>query len=146
MLIMFSAIKSAFDLFISIYGFWILAALGFTLFLRQLSIRNKPEEIALVEKGLAQVETFLKLKLGSKSISVIESMRDGIESIKDGDFTDEEMLEQFIKIIKIKTSERSNFPLSIEDHKVIEEAAQMTLNSIPSKKTKTIAIKLLSQK
>ena len=54
---MLANIKHAFDLFLSVYGLWILLALGITLSLKYLTGRQK--EIAFVESCLSKVDGFL---------------------------------------------------------------------------------------
>lgn len=140
---MLANIKHAFDLFLSVYGLWILLALGITLSLKYLTGRQK--EIAFVESCLSKVDGFLQNKFGEKSTVIIDAIRRGLEDIKDGEYTDQEMLEEFIRIVKARAFESDNKSLTDDENTAVEEAAQMTVSSFSDKKKRNIAFKLLSK-
>ena len=140
---MLATFKHAFDLFLSVYGFWILLALGITLFLKYLTGRQA--EIAFVESCLDKVDGYLQDKFGDRSTVIIEAIRRGLEDIKDGEYTDQEMLNEFIRIVKARAFENDNKPLTDDENKAVEEAAQMTVSSFSDKKKRDIAFKLLSK-
>ena len=114
------------------------------MFLRYLSNRD-PSEVMLVKACLEKIDFFIKDKFGEKYSIVIKAILQGFDAIKDGDFSDQEMLDEFIRIIKLKTNENINLPLTDEENKAIEDVAQMTLNSISDRKKINIAFKLLSK-
>ena len=140
---MLANIKHAFDLFLSVYGLWILLALGITLSLKYLTGRQK--EIDFVESHLSKVDGFLQNKFGEKSTVIIDAIRRGLEDIKDGEYTDQEMLEEFIRIVKARAFESDNKSLTDDENKAVEEVAQMTVSSFSDKKKRNIAFKLLSK-
>ena len=140
---MLATFKHAFDLFLSVYGFWILLALGVTLLLKYLTGRQA--EIAFVESCLDKVDGYLQDKFGDRSTVIIEAIRRGLEDIKDGEYTDQEMLNEFIRIVKARAFESDNKPLTDDENKAVEEAAQMTVSSFSDKKKRDIAFKLLSK-
>lgn len=140
---MLAYMKHAFDLFLSVYGIWILLALGITLFLKYLTGRQA--EIAFVESCLGKVDGFLQDKFGDKSTVIVDAIRRGLEDIKDGEYTDQEMLEEFIRIVKARAFESDNKPLTDDENKAVEEAAQMTVSSFSDKKKRNIAFQLLSK-
>ena len=55
------------------------------------------------------------------------------------------MLEEFIRIVKARAFESDNKPLTDDENKAVEEAAQMTVSSFSDKKKRNIAFKLLSK-
>ena len=136
-------IKYAFDAFLSVYGIWILLALGIALAIKFLSYRQS--EAALIEAYLGEIDKYLKLKFGVKSVVIVEAIRKGLDDIKDGEFTDQEMLDLFIMIVKARISENINEPLSEEENNAIEEVAQMTLSSFSDNKKRNLAFKMLSK-
>lgn len=140
---MLSSIKSAFDFFLSIWGIWILFALGATLFLRYLS-KRPIGDIELVEKCLTNIDKYVSDKFGDKASIIINCILQGLDAIKDGEFTDQEMLEEFIRIIKVKTAEKIETPLTEEQNKAIEEIGLMTLSSMSDKNKRKIAFQILS--
>ena len=140
---MLAYVKNAFDLFLSVYGIWILLALGITLLFKYLTGRQA--EIAFVESCLGKVDGFLKDKFGDRSTVIVDAIRRGLEDIKDGEYTDQEMLEQFIRIVKARAFESDNKSLTDDENKAVEEAAQMTVSSFSDKKKRNIAFQLLSK-
>lgn len=140
---MLPVVKHAFDLFLSVYGFWILLALGVTLFLKYLT--GKQAEIAFVESCLDKVDGFLRDKFGDRATVIIDAIKGGLDDIKDGEYTDQEMLDEFIRIVKARAFESDNKPLTDDENKAVEEAAQMTVSSFSDKKKRNIAFKLLSK-
>lgn len=96
-----------------------------------------------MESSLLKVKGLLGDRLGSKGSLIFDIWLDGLNAIKDGDFTDQEMLDEFMKIIKMKAS--SVAPLNKEEEAVVEEAAQMTISSLNGQKNK-IAVQILSKK
>lgn len=138
---MLHTIKHLIEYFLSIYGWWILFALGTILSFSYLAGRRK--QINSVESALLKVKGLLGDRLGSKGSLIFDIWLDGLNAIKDGDFTDQEMLDEFMKIIKMKAS--SVAPLNKEEEAVVEEAAQMTISSLNGQKNK-IAVQILSKK
>jgi len=138
---MLNTIKHLIEYYLSIYGWWILFALGTVLSFSYLAGRRK--QINSVESSLLKVKGLLGDRLGSKGSLIFDIWLDGLNAIKDGDFTDQEMLDEFMKIIKMKAS--SVTPLNKEEEAVVEEAAQMTISSLNGQKNK-IAVQILSKK
>lgn len=138
---MFNAIKHLIENYLSIYGWWILFALGTVLSFSYLAGRQK--QINSVESSLLKVKGLLGDRLGDKGSLIFDIWLDGLNAIKDGDFTDQEMLDEFMKIIKMKAS--SVAPLNKEEEAAVEEAAQMTISSLNGQKNK-IAVQILSKK
>ena len=87
----------------------------------------------------------VKNKFGEKSTVIIDAIRRGLEDIKDGEYTDQEMLEEFIRIVKARAFESDNKSLTDDENKAVEEAAQMTVSSFSDKKKRNIAFQLLSK-
>ena len=138
---MLNTIKHLIEYYLSIYGWWILFALGTVLSFSYLAGRRN--QINSVESSLLKVKGLLGDRLGSKGSLIFDIWLDGLNAIKDGDFTDQEMLDEFMKIIKMKAS--SVAPLNKEEEAAVEEAAQMTISSLNGQKNK-IAVQILSKK
>jgi hypothetical protein len=127
--------------FLSLYGWVILYALGTVIGLYYLA----PYGYAAIkmQSALKKVRGFLVTKLGDKAAIVVDIWIDGLDAIKDGNFTEEEMVEEFIKIIKMRAA---TVKLTAEDEKAVEEAARMTIQSIKGKQANKVAFKILSKK
>jgi len=123
-----------------IYGWWILLAQGTVIVFYLLA--QHVYLIATIQTKLNFIKSYLEKNLGDKSGEVIDIWIKGLESIKDGNFTEEEMIEQFINIIKIKTEAQK---LSTEEQKVIKSAVELTVQSFTNQKSKNVAFKILSK-
>ena len=112
---------------------------------------QKPENVDLLTKWFENTPygiTFkfpIKDKFGERSTVIVSAIRRGLEDIKDGEYTDQEMLDEFIRIVKARAFENDNKPLTDDENKAVEEAAQMTVSSFSDKKKRNIAFKLLSK-
>jgi len=95
-----------------------------------------------MQKKLKEVKGFLILKLGPKAGKIIDVWIEGLEAIKDGILTEEEMVTEFIKIIKMRAS---SVELKKEDEKVLEQAARMTIQSLAGNDKNQKAFKILSK-
>lgn len=137
-------LKYFFDLFLSVYGIAILFALGSVLLFKYLS--SRPDDVKVVESTLSKVEGFLNDKLGDKATIVFEAWKKGLENAKDGEYTDQEMLENFIEIVKIDLKKADFEQLTTDENKAVEKAAIMTLSKINNKKKTEIAFQVLSKK
>jgi hypothetical protein len=137
-------IKYLFDLFLSVYGIAILFALGSVLLFKLLSTR--PNDVETIEKTLDKVEVFLTDKLGDKATIVLNAWKKGLENAKDGEYTDQEMLENFLDIVKVDLKKADFDQLTTDEKKVVEEAAVMTFSTINTKKKTEIAFQVLSKK
>lgn len=125
---------------LSIYGWYILFGLGFIIFLYYLAPYGKA--VISMQKKLKEVKGFLILKLGPKAGKIIDVWIEGLEAIKDGILTEEEMVTEFIKIIKMRAS---SVELKKEDEKVLEQAARMTIQSLAGNDKNQKAFKILSK-
>lgn len=123
-----------------IYGWWILLAQGTVIVFYLLA--QHVYLIATIQTKLNFIKSYLEKNLGDKSGEVIDIWIKGLELIKDGNFTEEEMIEQFINIIKIKTEAQK---LSTEEQKVIKSAVELTVQSFTNQKSKNVAFKILSK-
>ena len=137
-------LKYFFDLFLSVYGIAILFALGSVLLFKYLS--SRPDDVKVVENTLSKVEGFLNDKLGDKATIVLEAWKKGLKNAKDGEYTDQEMLENFIEIVKIDLKKADFDQLTTDEIKSVEKAAIMTLSKINNKKKTEIAFQVLSKK
>ena len=126
---------------LSLYGWIILFALGTVIGLYYLA----PYGYAVVKMQVAlkRVRGYLVSRLGEKSAIIIDVWISGLDAIKDGKLTEEEMVAEFIKIIKMRAG---NIKFTPEVEEAVEQAARMTVQSINGKKTNTIAFKMLSKK
>ena len=137
-------LKYFFDLFLSVYGIAILFALGSVLLFKYLS--SRPSDVEVVENTLDKVEGFLNDKLGDKATIVLRAWKKGLENAKDGEYTDQEMLENFIEIVKIDLKKADFDQLTTDENKAVEQAAIMTLSEINNKNKTEIAFQVLSKK
>lgn len=137
-------LKYFFDLFLSVYGIAILFALGSVLLFKYLS--SRPSDVEAVENTLNKVEGFLNDKLGDKATIVLRAWKKGLENAKDGEYTDQEMLENFIEIVKIDLKKADFDQLTTDENKAVEQAAIMTLSEINNKNKTEIAFQVLSKK
>lgn len=137
-------LKYFFDLFLSVYGIAILFALGSVLLFKYLS--NRPSDVEVVENTLNKVEVFLNDKLGDKATIVLRAWKKGLENAKDGEYTDQEMLENFIEIVRIDLKKADFDQLTTDENKAVEQAAIMTLSEINNKNKTEIAFQVLSKK
>ena len=137
-------LKYFFDLFLSVYGIAILFALGSVLLFKYLS--SRPDDVKVVVNTLSKVEGFLNDKLGDKATIVFEAWKKGLENAKDGEYTDQEMLENFIEIVKIDLKKADFEQLTTDENKAVEKAAIMTLSKINNKKKTELAVQVLSKK
>ncbi len=137
-------VKYLFDLFLSVYGIAILFALGIVLLFKFLSTR--PNDVETIENTLDKVEVFLNDKLGDKATIVLNAWKKGLENAKDGEYTDQEMLENFLDIVKVDLKKADFDQLTTDEKKVVEEAAVMTFSTINTKKKTEIAFQVLSKK
>jgi hypothetical protein len=137
-------VKYLFDLFLSVYGIAILFALGSVLLFKFLSTR--PNDVETIENTLDKVEVFLNDKLGDKATIVLNAWKKGLENAKDGEYTDQEMLENFLDIVKVDLKKADFDQLTTDEKKVVEEAAVMTFSTINTKKKTEIAFQVLSKK
>jgi len=124
-----------------IYGWWILLAQATVIVFYVLA--QHVYLIATVQTKLNFIKSYLEKNLGDKAGEIIDIWIAGLESIKDGNFTEEEMIEQFMNIVRIKTSANK---FSLEENKIINSAIEMTIQSFTNKKSKNVAFKILSTK
>lgn len=124
-----------------IYGWWILLAQATVIVFYVLA--QHVYLIATVQTKLNFIKSYLEKNLGDKAGEIIDIWITGLESIKDGNFTEEEMIEQFMNIVRIKTNVNK---LSLEEQKVVNSAVEMTVQSFSSQKSKNVAFKILSTK
>lgn len=124
-----------------VYGWWILLAQGTVIIFYILA--QHVYLIATVQTKLNFIKSYLEKNLGDKAGEIIDIWIAGLESIKDGNFTEEEMIEQFMNIVRIKTNVNK---LSLEEQKVVNSAVEMTVQSFSSQKSKNVAFKILSTK
>jgi len=124
-----------------IYGWWILLAQATVIVFYVLA--QHVYLIATVQTKLNFIKSYLEKNLGDNTGEIIDIWITGLESIKDGNFTEEEMIEQFMKIVRIKTSANK---FSLEENKIINSAIEMTIQSFTNKKSKNVAFKILSTK
>ena len=124
-----------------IYGWWILLAQATVIVFYVLA--QHVYLIATVQTKLNFIKSYLEKNLGDKAGEIIDIWITGLESIKDGNFTEEEMIEQFMNIVRIKTSANK---FSLEENKIINSAIEMTIQSFTNKKSKNVAFKILSTK
>jgi len=122
-----------------IYGWWILLAQATVIVFYVLA--QHVYLIATVQTKLNFIKSYLEKNLGDKAGEIIDIWITGLESIKDGNFTEEEMIEQFMNIVRIKTSANK---FSLEENKIINSAIEMTIQSFTNKKSKNVAFKILS--
>lgn len=123
-----------------IYGWWILLAQGTVIIFYYLT--QHIYLIATVQTKLNFIKSYLEKNLGDKAGEIIDIWIKGLESIKDGNFTEEEMIEQFMNIVRIKTNVNH---LSLEEQKVVNSAVEMTIQSFANQKSKNVAFKILSK-
>jgi hypothetical protein len=129
-----------FEEILSIYGWYILLALGTIIFLYFLA--PYASAVVSVQMKLKKVKTYLTIKLGPKAGQIIDVWIESLETIKDGELSEEEMVQEFIKIIKLRAS---SVELSSEDDKALEEAAQMTIQSMAGNTKNKKVFKILSK-
>ena len=92
---------------------------------------------------LKDVRAFLVEKLGPKSGEIIDVWIEGLDVVKDGHLSEEEMVQEFIKIIKLRAASTD---LVQEDDMAVEEAARMTIQSLAGNAKNQAAFKILSKK
>ena len=88
------------ETFLSIYGWYILLAFGFIIFLYYVAPYGWA--VYLMQGKLKEVRSFLIQKLGPKSAPIIDVWIEGLDVVKDGHLSEEEMVQEFIKIINAK--------------------------------------------
>jgi hypothetical protein len=81
--------------------------------------------------------------LGDKASAFIDVWLISLNAVKDGVFTEEEMVQEFIRIIKIKSSLHE---LTEKENYALEKAAQMTVQSITNNKPNKIVFHILNRK
>lgn len=129
------------ETFLSIYGWYILLAFGFIIFLYYVAPYGWA--VYLMQGKLKEVKSFLIQKLGPKSAPIIDVWIEGLDVVKDGHLSEEEMVQEFIKIIKLRAASTD---LIKEDDEVVEEAARMTIQSLAGNSKNQAAFKILSKK
>jgi hypothetical protein len=129
------------ETFLSIYGWYILLAFGFIIFLYYVAPYGWA--VYLMQGKLKEVRSFLIQKLGPKSAPIIDVWIEGLDVVKDGHLSEEEMVQEFIKIIKLRAASTD---LIKEDDEVVEEAARMTIQSLAGNSKNQAAFKILSKK
>ena len=123
------------------YGWSILLALGIVISLYYLAKFAVLINYAI--NTLKTVKSFLVEKLGDKAGLIIDILIEGLTSIQDGDLSEQEMIDEFIKIIKMRAASAE---LTVAEQEIVEEAARMTIQSIAKDKNKQKAFKLLSKR
>jgi hypothetical protein len=129
------------ETFLSIYGWYILLAFGFIIFLYYVAPYGWA--VYLMQGKLKEVRSFIIQKLGPKSAPIIDVWIEGLDVVKDGHLSEEEMVQEFIKIIKLRAASTD---LIKEDDEVVEEAARMTIQSLAGNSKNQAAFKILSKK
>ena len=133
--------NSLIETFLSIYGWYILLGFGFIIFLYYVAPYGWA--VYLMQGKLKEVRSFLIEKLGPKSGQIIDVWIEGLDVVKDGHLSEEEMVQEFIKIIKLRATSTD---LVQEDNEIVEEAARMTIQSLAGKPKNQAAFKILSKK
>ena len=129
------------ETFLSIYGWYILLGLGFIIFLY--FIAPYGWAVYLMQRKLKDVRSFLIEKLGPKSGQIIDVWIEGLDVVKDGNLSEEEMVQEFIKIIKLRAASAD---LQQDDNQIVEDAARMTIQSLAGNTKNQAAFKILSKK
>jgi hypothetical protein len=129
------------ETFLSIYGWYILLGFGFIIFLY--FVAPYGWAVYLMQGKLKDVREFLVEKLGPKSGEIIDVWIEGLDVVKDGHLSEEEMVQEFIKIIKLRAASTD---LVQEDDMAVEEAARMTIQSLAGNAKNQAAFKILSKK
>jgi hypothetical protein len=129
------------ETFLSIYGWYILLGLGFIIFLY--FIAPYGWAVYLMQRKLKDVRSFLIEKLGPKSGQIIDVWIEGLDVVKDGNLSEEEMVQEFIKIIKLRAASAD---IQQDDNQIVEDAARMTIQSLAGNTKNQAAFKILSKK
>ncbi len=129
------------ETFLSIYGWYILLGFGFIIFLY--FIAPYGWAVYLMQRKLKDVRSFLIEKLGPKSGQIIDVWIEGLDVVKDGNLSEEEMVQEFIKIIKLRAASAD---LQQDDNQIVEDAARMTIQSLAGNTKNQAAFKILSKK
>lgn len=129
------------ETFLSIYGWYILIGLGFIIFLY--FIAPYGWAVYLMQQKLKSVKSFLTAKLGPKAGQIIDVWIEGLDAVKDGHLSEEEMVREFIKIIKLRAA---SVDLKSSEDEIVEEAARMTVQSLAGNNKNQAAFKILSKK
>lgn len=96
-----------------------------------------------MQRKLKDVRSFLIEKLGPKSGQIIDVWIEGLDVVKDGNLSEEEMVQEFIKIIKLRAA---SVDLQQDDNQIVEDAARMTIQSLAGNTKNQAAFKILSKK
>jgi len=128
------------ETFLSFYGWYILLALGTIIVLY--FVAPFGWAVIVMQKKLEEVKSHLVEKLGSKAGEIIDVWIEGLDAVKDGELSEEEMVREFIKIIKMRAV---SVDFEEEDDKVVEEAARLTIQSLAGNNKNQKAFKILSR-
>lgn len=112
------------------------------LVLKFLSI--KKVNLKYVEISLDLVKQTLKNKLGDKADAVINAWIEGLKWVEDGEFTKDEMLTEFMKVIDAITGK--TVVLTSEEEAIVKQVAGTTIDMLMANKevVKSATIKIMS--
>lgn len=98
---------------------------------------GKQNEITYAKLVLKAVHELMKGQLGEKAEAVYQAWLSGLDAIADGNFTNEEMIAELNKFIKIALG-KQQITLNKQEEAVVAQATSMTAEivSVTSKSTK----------
>ena len=101
--------------------------------------RSAPNDTKVALQTLIVIRSVLAVKLGRKGIMLVDAWIEGLEQIKDGEFSNEDRVEQFVRFIRL-AAVNQGIELTDSDVENIQTLVMSTLDMFIGKKPKAIAV------
>jgi len=101
-------------------------------------LSKTPTDSKIALQTLVVIRSVLAVKLGKKGILLVDAWIAGLEQIKDGEFSDADRVDQFVRFLRIAASNQG-IELTDTDVENIQTLVMTTLDTFVGKKPKAIA-------
>lgn len=98
--------------------------------------KNKDQKKQLYST-LILLNTVFKIKFGSKATELIDIWMDGLKKIQDGEFSNEDKTDQFLRFIRLAANNK-NISLSNEEIEVLHTLILATFEKLTKNKPKDV--------
>jgi hypothetical protein len=102
-------------------------------------LSKTPTDSKIALQTLVVIRSVLAVKLGKKGILLVDAWIAGLEQIKDGEFSDADRVDQFVRFLRIAASNQG-IELTDTDVENIQTLVMTTLDTFVGKKPKAIAV------
>jgi hypothetical protein len=102
-------------------------------------LSKTPTDSKIALQTLVIIRSVLAVKLGKKGILLVDAWIAGLEQIKDGEFSDADRVDQFVRFLRLAASNQG-IELNDTDIENIQTLVMTTLDTFIGKKPKAIEV------